>query len=140
MHATTAPPGRVTRAISPTPAAGSLMNWTTSCARAAANVSSGNGSCSAEPSRTSAPGLRARARLDERLRRIDRGDGVGADAGDELRGERARPAAHVDHPLPGCDPGQIGELRREQHGVPSHEPVVRIGRDVEGHAGNYADR
>ena len=69
--------------------------------------------------------------LDERLRRIDRGDGIGADPGDELRGERARPAADVDHPLSGCDPGEIGELRREQHGVPSHEPVVRIGGDVE---------
>ena len=30
-------------------------------------------------------------RLDERLRWIDRGDGIGADPGDELRGERARP-------------------------------------------------
>ena len=73
--------------------------------------------------------------LDERLRRIDRGNGIGADTGDELRGERAGPAADVDDPLSGCDPGQIGELRREQHGVPAHEPVVRVGGDIEAHAG-----
>ena len=72
--------------------------------------------------------------LDERLGRIDRDDRIGSDPGDELRGERAGPAADVDHPLSGRNPREIGELRREQHGVPSHEPVVRIGGDVEEHA------
>ena len=78
--------------------------------------------------------------LDERLRRIDRDDRIGSDPGHELRRERARPAADVEHPLSGCDPREIGELGREQHGVPSHEPVVRIGGDVEEHAARLQAR
>ena len=117
------------------------MNWTTSCARAAVErvVRERQLLRGAEPNVDAR--MAGTSGLDERLRRIDRDDRIGSDAGDELRGERARPAADVDHPLPGRDPGEIGELRREQHGVPSHEPVVRIGGDVEEHPGDsYADR
>ena len=58
-QAATTPPGAVTRAISRTPATGSLMKWTTSWASAASKASSGWGSSSAVPRRTSAPGRRA---------------------------------------------------------------------------------
>ena len=56
----TTPPGRVTRAISPTPAAGSFMKCTTSCARAASNSSSANGIDSAGACRMSTSGSRSR--------------------------------------------------------------------------------
>ena len=49
-HAATTPSGRVTRAISATPATGSAMKCTTSCASAASKASSGNGSSSAAAS------------------------------------------------------------------------------------------
>src|SRR6476646_686591 len=55
------PPLRVTRPISRSPATGSVMKWTTSCARAAAKESSAKGSCSAGARRTSTPGFRSRA-------------------------------------------------------------------------------
>ena len=45
--AATVPPGRVTRAISRSPATGSAMKCTTSCARARSNPSSSKGSASA---------------------------------------------------------------------------------------------
>ena len=60
MQPATTPPGRVTRAISRTPAAASRMNATTSEHSATSNAPSSNGSSSATPTRTSAPGLRAR--------------------------------------------------------------------------------
>jgi hypothetical protein len=57
-HAATRPPDRVTRAISASPATGSVMKWTTSCARAASNSSTRYGRYSADASRTSTPGYR----------------------------------------------------------------------------------
>jgi len=51
----------VTRAISVTPAAGSDMKCTTSCARLASNVASANGSDSAAACRMSTSGCLARA-------------------------------------------------------------------------------
>ena len=72
-------------------------------------------------------------RRDERLRRIDRGNVDRPQAADELSGERAGPAADVEHPLAGSDLGEVGELRRERHRVPTHEPVVGVGGDDEAH-------
>ena len=60
-HAATTPSGRVTRAISRSPATGSDMKCTTSCARAASNESSSNGRCSAGARSTITPGSRVRA-------------------------------------------------------------------------------
>ena len=105
------PPGRVTRAISPTPAAGSchevddeLGKGSIECvirerqllrgaepnidARVAARAASTNGSDGSIAATESAP-TRATSSV----------------------GERARPAADVEHPLSGCDPREIGELR-----------------------------
>ena len=48
----------------------------------------------------STPGCRSRAAADERLRRLDRRDGAGAEPAHQLGGERARAAADVEHPLP----------------------------------------
>ena len=59
MHTATVPPGRVTRAISRTPWSGSAMNPMTSEDSAASNRPSRQGSSSATPTRTSAPGLRS---------------------------------------------------------------------------------
>ena len=75
-------------------------------------------------------------RNDERLRRIGGRDALRAQPLDELGRQRARPAADVEHPLPGGDSGEVGEPRREQHRVAAHEPVVRIGGDEEAHPRN----
>ena len=109
------------------------MNWTTSCARAASNESSANGSSSADAELDVDARVAGTGGIDERLRRIDRGDGAGTDPRDELGRQRARATADVDHALAGRDPGEVGELRREQHRVPAHEPVVRVRGDVEEH-------
>jgi hypothetical protein len=70
-------------------------------------------------------------RCDERLGGIDGRYGLRPEPCHQLGRERARPAAHVEHALAGTDAGEVGELRREQHRVPAHEAVVRVGRDGE---------
>ena len=77
------------------------------------------------------PGAR---RLDERRGRIDRGDGLGAEPGDELRRQRPRAAPDVQDALARLHSPEIGHLWGEQDGVPAHEPVVGIGGDIERHA------
>jgi len=67
-------------------------------------------------------------RGDERLRGVDAAHGVRAEAPDELRRQRARPAADVEHAQPRRDAGEPGEERRERARVPPHEAVVRVGR------------
>ena len=70
--ADTTPPGLVTRPISRSPATGSVMKCTTSCASAASKVSSSNGRASAVASCTSTPGKPLADGRDERRRRVDR--------------------------------------------------------------------
>ena len=120
---------RTTRRISAMPAGASLMNVTTSWASAASNDSSGHGSSSAGAARTSMPGKPPLERRDERRRRVG-GGRLGA-APAELGGQRAGAGADVEHALAGVDPGEIGEERREPHGVAAHEVVVGGVRDVE---------
>ena len=60
-HAATTPPGRVTRAISASPATGSAMKCTTSWASAASTLRSASGSRSAAACCTTTPGHRRRA-------------------------------------------------------------------------------
>ena len=60
----------------------------------------------------------------------------GAEPLDELRRQRARPAADVEHPLTGDDVGQVGELRRQMNRVAAHEAVVRVSGYGEAHGGN----
>src|SRR5207247_2674400 len=52
---------------------------------------------------------------------------------EQLRGQRARAAADVEHALSRLDAGQVGHLRAELDRVAPHEAVVRLGCDVEGH-------
>ena len=73
-------------------------------------------------------------RLDERGGWIDRRDRIRPEPGHELGGQRPRATADVERPLAGRDAGQVGELRREQPRVAAHEPVVRLGGDIEAHA------
>ena len=42
-------------------------------------------------------------------------------------------AADVDRAHPAAHPGELDELVGERLGVAPHEPVVPVGRDVEGH-------
>ena len=95
-QAATTPPGRVTRAISRSPATGSVMKCTTSWASAASKASSSNGSASADADarrrRGSASGPRA----------TNGSDGSTAatasapEARDEFGGQRARSAPDVE--------------------------------------------
>ena len=55
--------------------------------------------------------MAAGGRLHERRGRVDGGDIGGTGPLDQLGGQRARPAADVEDPLPRPDIGQIGELR-----------------------------
>ena len=125
-------PSRVTRAISRSPATGSAMKWTTSCARAASNAWSSNGSCSAAARCTSTPGWRSRAAATKGSEGST-ADTLGSEPLDQFGRQRARAAADVEHPLAGGDRREIGEQRRERHRVPAHESVVRVGRDGEAH-------
>ena len=72
-------------------------------------------------------------RLDERLRRIDGGDRVRADAPDQLGRERTRAAADVEDALPVRDAREVRELRGELDGVDAHKAVIRLGRHREAH-------
>jgi hypothetical protein len=92
------------------------MKWTTSCARAPSNASSGHGSF-------------------EQRRRVDAGDVLSSEAVRELLGQDAGAAADVENALPGRDPAEVGEHRRQLARVAAHEAVVGITRDVEAHAG-----
>src|SRR6188472_546901 len=73
--------------------------------------------------------------VDERARRVDGGHATGAEPGDELGGQRARAAAHVERAVAVMDLGEVGQLRRKLARVGAHEAVVGVGGDVEGHAG-----
>ena len=78
-------------------------------------------------------GLPEPGRGNERFGWIDGRDVLGSDAADQLSGQGTRSAAHVQHALSGRDAGQVRHLRRQQRGVAAHEPVVRLGCDIEGH-------
>ncbi len=91
-------------------AIGSAIEWTTSCARAASNASSGNGSCS--------------------------GRALHLDARMAHRREFARPAPHIVHALTSGHICQSSKLRRQQNGVATHEPVLRVSGDREAHVDN----
>ena len=88
------------------------MKWTTSWASAASKEPSSNGSSSAARPPHVDAGVALARRGHERLRRIDGGDGLGAEPRDELRRQRARSAADVERPLAGPDAGEVGDLRR----------------------------
>ena len=70
---------------------------------------------------------------DERLGRVDRGDGRGAQPCHELRGERAGPAPDVEGPLAAPDAGQVRELGREEPRIAAHEAIVCLGGHIEAH-------
>ena len=109
------------------------MKWTTSWASAASNVPSGNGSCSADARRTSAPGLRARAAA------TNGSDGsTAATAAGPSRSTSSAVSAPGPQPTsiarwPRLHAGEVGQLRGQVPRVPPHEAVVGLGGDVEGH-------
>ena len=70
---------------------------------------------------------------DEGLRRVDRSNGGRPQPSDQLRGQRAWPAADIEHPLPCDDAGEVGEHRGEPDRVPTHEPVIGVSSDREAH-------
>jgi hypothetical protein len=75
-------------------------------------------------------------RSDEDLRGVDRRHRGGADASNQLGRQRARPGADVENALTRRDCREVGEPGREGHGIPAHEPVVRVGPDGEAHRRN----
>ena len=77
---------------------------------------------------------------DERLRGVDGCNAVRAEPSDQLRRERAGPAADVEHALAGDHVREVREQGREGNGIPAHEPVVGVGRDRKGHCGYCPSR
>jgi hypothetical protein len=72
-------------------------------------------------------------RLDEWLRRIDRGNVIRTNARYELTRERARTATDVEQMVTDRHAGEVGESRCERRRVTAHEAVVRVGCHGEGH-------
>ncbi len=70
---------------------------------------------------------------DEGRRRVDREDVGGAVATDQLLGEHAGPAAHVEDGARARELGPVGEHGRERDREPAHEPEVGVAVE-EGHA------
>ena len=85
-------------------------------------------------------GMPLSRRLDERLRRVDGRDAVRSDPAHELTGQRAGPAADVEHAPGRADAGVIREEGRERGGVATHEAVVGGRGDREAHARNPRGR
>ena len=79
------------------------------------------------------PGKPRAGRHHERVRRIDSGDAIRANPGDELRGQCSGTAPHVDDRPTGDDTRKVCETWCERDRVTSHEPVIGIGGDVEAH-------
>jgi hypothetical protein len=71
--------------------------------------------------------------VDELLRWIHGGDVRRADALHELARQRSGATADVDHTLSRAHAGHIGQLRRQQDGVPPHEAVIGLCSDGESH-------
>ncbi len=115
------------------------MKWTTSCARAASNSPSANGSCSAAVTRTSTPGWRSRAAATNIFRRIDGRDGRCAKPLDKFGRQCSRTAADVKHTRwLGATACEVRERRRQPSGVAAHETVIGAGINGEAHHGIQA--
>ena len=139
-QAATIPSVRVTRPISRRPATGSAMKCTTSCARAASNASSPNGSASAGPAGRPRPG----GAREPRRRSSRTGRPPTTEAG-PTRCTSSAVSAPGPQPTsstrwPRLDAGEVGERRGERRRVPAHEPVVGGGRDLEAHGRKCAGR
>ena len=76
----------------------------------------------------------------EWLGRVDGGHALGAQPGDELAGQRPRPAPNVEHPLPRRHAREVGHLRRKRGRVAPHEPVVCVRADGKAHGGTLERR
>ncbi len=85
------------------------------------------------PSRTSTPGVAQTARLDERRGRVDRGDGFRLPlASHQLPRQPTWPAADIEQSHVRFDPGSVGKGRRKRGEISAHQPVVVLGRCIEG--------
>ena len=82
------------------------MKWTTSCASAASNESSANGSCLRRSLLDPDARMPLACGRDERLRGVDCGHLVGAEQPHELGRQRARAAADVQHALARATPAK----------------------------------
>ena len=81
---------------------------------------------------------RGKARVccgDEAVGRIDRSDGRGPEAPDQLGGQGTWAAPDIEHARCADDRSEVCERRSERRGVPAHETVVRIGSNRKAHSG-----
>src|SRR5947207_13915490 len=85
-------------------------------------------------------GMALASGTDKGVGRVDRGDLLGANATNELRGERTGSTADVENTLTGSNAGEVGKLRREQPRPGSHESVVRLSGHIEAHAADLGVR
>jgi len=65
---------------------------------------------------------------------VDSRHGAFSEPPNEFSRQGARPAADVQHSLPGTNPAEVGELGCQLRRVSAHEPVIGLGRDLECHA------
>ncbi len=70
---------------------------------------------------------------DERRRRVDSRHRLSAEPVDEHAGEGTRPTADLDGRLVAGHTGEVGEDRRQQRRVTTHESVVGVGGNDEAH-------
>ena len=107
------------------------MKWTTSWARDASNCPSANGRSSAAARWTPTPGLRAATAA------TNGSDGsTAATLAAPTRPTSSAvsapgPQPDIEHPLARRHARQVGQLRGERDRVSAHEPVVRLGGDIE---------
>src|SRR3954471_21705509 len=125
------PPGRATRRISRTPAGASLMKFKTSWESTTSKVESANGSASAAPTPTSAPGTRLRhastnGRDGARPAPRPRAEPLG-----ERGGQPAGAASHVQRALPAGHAGQPHQPGRQLAAIAADVAVVGLGGCVE---------
>ncbi len=98
--AATAPPGRVTRAISRSPATGARHEVYDELGQRGVELAVAEGQLPGDAVAHVDAGMPVAHRLDEGHGRVDRRHRGGAQPRDQLGGEHPRPATDVEHPLP----------------------------------------
>ena len=97
------------------------MKWTTSCASARVEGVVAIGQLLGGRESDVDARVSLARRRHEALGRIHGGDVVGPQPPHELRGQRSRTGADVERPPARFDAREVGEPRRELHGVAAHE-------------------
>ena len=135
-HAATRPPGRVTRAISASPRDGVGHEVHDELGDGAVEGVVGEGKPLRAPETHVDAGTACPDGLDERGGRVHRRHRGRAETLHQPDGQGPGSAPHVERVLAGAHLAVLQERHGQRLGEPPHEPVVGVGRDVEGHRPN----